>query len=603
MSYLNPKRYFHAKLVLNQWLLARFGIDSLAEHRDAGRLVAPIEQLTKTFRSAGTGLSANRQHQYLGALLAHWQPTWSYSETQLQAFDDNIVAHTDAINRRRGEPIAWKYFQWASLLFADIYLFEYFRNREALRQSLNAHVERFNAHWAGRGYQTGIDPYQQADLNKLCLQNATGSGKTLLMHVNVLQFRHYAHAYGLADQYGQIILVSPNERLSEQHRRELSASDLANERLQPDGGDLLTGAQNNLSRIAVTEITKLHTDAGVQRMAVGSFGDNNLLLVDEGHRGLGAGSGKRKREENGWLTHRDKLAGCGFTFEYSATFKEAVVAANDNVIEASYARNILFDYSYRYFYADGYGKDYRIFNLPNDHERHERHYLTAALLTFYQQLRLSRDKASQWREYNLARPLWVFVGASVIREDGKSRLSKQGVGSDALGKDASSDVAKVIDFLAWFLAHPADATLALTKLLAGRGHDLGLVDGNNHNLFYGSFAYLEGLDQAAGTVFADICRLLFHSDAPAPLLIERIRGDSGELLLRLDGASEPFGLINVGDAALTWATRPAWPNTWTGVSRTTNTSSCESPNSPRRASPKFGKTARPSTCCWVPENS
>ena len=31
---------------------------------------------------------------------------------------------------------------------------------------------------------------------KICLQNATGSGKTLLMHVNVLQYRHYASKHG-----------------------------------------------------------------------------------------------------------------------------------------------------------------------------------------------------------------------------------------------------------------------------------------------------------------------------------------------------------------------------------------------------------------------
>lgn len=37
-------------------------------------------------------------------------------------------------------------------------------------------------------------------------------------------------------------------------------------------------------------------------------------------------------------------------------------------IETAYTKNILFDYSYRYFYEDGYGKDYRIFNLPKSHE-------------------------------------------------------------------------------------------------------------------------------------------------------------------------------------------------------------------------------------------
>lgn len=547
MAYLAPKKYFSQKLVLNQWLLTRFGIDPLAEHRDGGRKVAPIEQLTKTFKNAAPGLSANRQHRYLEAMLVHWQPTWGYDEAQLKAFDDHIVAHTDLINRRRRDPIEWKYFQWASLLFAEAYLFEYFRDREALRRDLNAHVDRFNNYWRGKNYETGIAGFEPEELNKLCLQNATGSGKTLLMHVNVLQFKHYVAEYKLDDQYGQVILVSPNERLSDQHQNELSASSLPNERLQPDGGDLLTGETAGLKRINVTEITKLHSEAGVQRMAIDSFGDNNLLLVDEGHRGLGAAT--RRAEEKGWLSHRDKLAGDGFTFEYSATFKEAVVAANDNSIETAYAKNILFDYSYRYFYGDGYGKDYRIFNIPNDFERQERHYLAAALLTFYQQLRLSADKQNAWRDYNLARPLWVFVGASVVKDDGNSRLSKEGVGTDNIGKGASSDVANIVGFIAWFLAHAEAAKAAIEQLLADRGHELGLVDAGNHNLFYGAFSYLQSVGHKTQTVFGDICQRLFNADAPGPLRVERITGDSGELLLRLEGAEEPFGLINVGDAA------------------------------------------------------
>jgi len=40
-------------------------------------------------------------------------------------------------------------------------------------------------------------------------------------------------------------------------------------------------------------------------------------------------------------------------------------------VEAAYAKSILFDYGYRYFYEDGYGKDYRIFNLPADLQRHQ----------------------------------------------------------------------------------------------------------------------------------------------------------------------------------------------------------------------------------------
>jgi hypothetical protein len=47
-----------------------------------------------------------------------------------------------------------------------------------------------------------------------------GSGKTLLMHVNLLQYRHYAHRAGYDKQLSRVILLTPNERLN---REELEA--------------------------------------------------------------------------------------------------------------------------------------------------------------------------------------------------------------------------------------------------------------------------------------------------------------------------------------------------------------------------------------------
>ena len=74
-----------------------------------------------------------------------------------------------------------------------------------------------------------------------------------------------------------------------------------------------------------------------------------------------------------------------------ATFEQAVAASKNAVIEDAYAKCILFDYSYRYFYEDGFGKDYQILNLPESGDKKtdiERIYLTACLLKFYQQLRI-----------------------------------------------------------------------------------------------------------------------------------------------------------------------------------------------------------------------
>jgi len=54
-----------------------------------------------------------------------------------------------------------------------------------------------------------------------------------------------------------------------------------------------------------------------------------------------------------------------FTFEYSATFGQALSKASVDV-EEEYGKSILFDYSYPRFYDDGYGKDYHIVNLESE---------------------------------------------------------------------------------------------------------------------------------------------------------------------------------------------------------------------------------------------
>ena len=50
--------------------------------------------------------------------------------------DQNIVTHTMRLNERRiarGEdPIVWKYFQYLTLLFTEIYLDRYFHDPNAL---------------------------------------------------------------------------------------------------------------------------------------------------------------------------------------------------------------------------------------------------------------------------------------------------------------------------------------------------------------------------------------------------------------------------------------------------------------------------------------
>lgn len=527
---------FGHKLVLNQWIVSLFGFDPLKDHKDGKRTLRPMQPLAKTVKDAQEGMTPENLHHFYKALDINLQATAEITRDDLLRYEHNIVSHTLAINEKRDRPIVWKYYQWLSLLFAEIYLDRFFADREALLEALNAYVAGFNKYWIDDGYETGITPYELDDLNKLCLQNATGSGKTLLMHVNFLQFRHYADKSRFKHDLTRTVLITPNEGLSVQHAREMNGSNIAASRLLTDSGDLLSSGKNGLRQVDYTEVTKLGDTDGPNVIATRNLGDQNLLLVDEAHRGMGS------QEERGWFASRTRLSEKGFVFEYSATLKEAVAAAKRPDIEASYAKTILFDYSYRYFYEDGYGKDYRIFNLPRTFAELEFSYLTACLLSFYQQLKLYEDNHGLYAPYNIEKPLWVFVGSSVTKATG-SQAEKATV----------SDVGKILAFIAKFLKSEAASASEIEHILKGNAQETGLLDENGGDIFAGGFVYLQQLMLRQGwkpsDLFSDILEKLFQNKAGGELSIARIKGDENEIMLRVGQAEKPFGLINVGDAS------------------------------------------------------
>ena len=532
---------FRNKLLLNQWLVSLFGIDPLAEHKVNGKVVRPFHKLAEPIRDPRLeGLDKDNLHffyHHLGdsPLFSYADPTADFpgfriSRDMLLTYEQNIVRHTQAINEKRHRPIGWKYYQWLTLIFVEIYLDRFFGNREGMLADLNAFVERFNRHWDD---YADVPPYNEDDLNKLCMQNATGSGKTLLMHVNLLQYRHYAAKHGKDKELSRVILLTPNERLSEQHITEFRESDIsAGSYLQSRGG--LFGLAQGLERVDVLEITKLADQEGPNTIATRSLGDQNLLLVDEGHRGM---SGK---EEGVWFTRRSDLCAKGFTFEYSATFEQAVQASGNADFENSYAKTVVFDYSYRWFYEDGFGKDYQILNLPGSFEETQSIYMTACLLKFYQQLRIYEEKAKDFEPFNLEKPLWVFVGSTV--SSGKMSKDEQIV---------ATDVALIIQFIADFLDNSQVATRRMHEILTGKGQDTGLLDKDGNDIFAGAFTYLARAMNGGETVealYRDILARLFNHAAGGHLSLDRIKGESGEVALRVGTSETAFGLINVGDA-------------------------------------------------------
>ncbi|MCB5271387.1 MAG: DEAD/DEAH box helicase family protein [Candidatus Cloacimonetes bacterium] len=518
---------FTNKLILNQWLMSQFGIDPLLEYEDKSR---PFHKLAAPIKDARLeGFDNDGLHKFYHALVESelfYNEFHPISKEQLLIYEENIVSHTRTINTMRSRPIVWKYFQWLTLLFVEIYLDRYFTDKEKLLEDLNAYVDRFNAKWTG--FQN-VELYFLDDLNKLCLQNATGSGKTLLMHVNLLQFRSYAKKSREGSEISRVILLSPNERLSEQHLEELKLSGFG------FAQRLNTKQSGSLDMIDVIEITKLGDTEGPNTIATRSLGDQNLLLVDEGHRGM---SGK---EEGVWFTRRSELCAKGFTFEYSATFAQAVAAAGNKTFEDSYAKTIIFDYSYRWFYEDGFGKDYQILNLPKTYSQVQDVYLTACLLKYYQQLKVYEDKKLELVPFNLEKPLWVFVGSTVTKAKGGTNDEKI----------VAADVAQIIVFIAKFLCNSAVFQSSIQRILYDNGNSTGLLDKDGNDIFAHSFNYLLKIinpQDGIEALYRDILAQLFNNPANGQLRMDRIKGDSGEVALYLGNSDTPFGLINVGDA-------------------------------------------------------
>lgn len=515
---------FEHRLCLVNWMLDLFGCGSFED------LAKPMHD--PIYEGFGED-NVSRFHQCLRLLIDRPE----LPNDLLLAYDENIVRHWKAITDRRnaeGHVLHPKYFQYLCLLFAEIYLDRYFRDPERLLADLNAYAVRFNE---GDTHQQGIygdlftpglpkdgqiTPYTLEDLKKLAFWSATGSGKTLLMHINILQYRHYLKLHNRENQLNRIIVLTPNEGLSLQHRDEFRLSGMEADLFDKDAGSLFAG-QN----IEIIDIHKLKESAGEKTVAIEAFEGKNLVLVDEGHRGASG------TEIGHWMKMRNQLCEKGFSFEYSATFGQAMKAGGNKELEHEYAKCILFDYSYKYFYGDGYGKEYQILNLEDDaNKEHRRRYLIACLLAFYQQQKIFQEKQVELSRFLIERPLWIFVGGSVTKTPRKQDVS---------------DVVDILLFLSRFVKNREASAAYLDQLLKGRS---GLHDARGNELFAGAFTYLGKKNLSGQQAFDDIMQVLFNAAAPAALHVRQLKGGGeaeGEVSLHIGEANLPFGVINVGD--------------------------------------------------------
>ena len=538
------KRTFHQELVLNRWMLSHF---------QGGSLPALKQRLGEDRHE---GIDDDGQTRFFHELTRTLFDMDRISEAELRRYDLNIVRHWQAITHRRnaadGVVLTLKYFQYLSLLFSEIYLDWYFNRPQQLLDGLNGQMAAYRLEPGAEDFRD----YTADDLNKLAFWNATGSGKTLLLHVNIHQYLHYFQAGKTNTWPDRIILLTPNEGLSRQHLDEFRQSGINAHLFDKNQSDSLYKGW-----VDVIEVTKLADEMGDKTVATGAFEGNNLVLVDEGHRGAGTAGGV-------WMARRAALVRGGFAFEYSATFSQSVAKgaivekAEQDILKAkakrlfdktyrqldanqqaqialtpaerarakiegvreAYAKAVLIDYSYKYFYADGYGKESLILNLDDaGYDKHGALYFTACLLSFYQQLWLWDTHRERIAEFNIEKPLWVFVGNTVSGED--------------------SDILAVLEFLASFLNDSTQSIEWIADLVADKAR---LLDPKGNDVFNRRFAAL--MQRDAETIYGDILRRLFNADARQRLKLVNLRGSKGELALRV-GNADPFGVINIGDDA------------------------------------------------------
>lgn len=536
------------RLVLAHWMIHQLGFEDYEKG---------FNLLNESLKKCAPGWDEQNVFHYRRALdeLLAANPDCPIQSDDLVAYDLNILTHWKAITRKRKQTEARDLypqpFQYLILLFTEYYLDHWTTGKRdqstVLLDGLNDYRTKFNQRFsdlpARQRNKEEIPKFQPDDLHKLAIWAATGSGKTLVMHCQYLQLQHYIKQRQLEKTFNKVFLITPNEGLSRQHLDDLEQSDIPARKFQKGNSQALLHFEN-MPFIEVIEITKLKTQSGVTTVDIEELGTNNIVLIDEGHRGL-AGDVE--------FNNRQALCSEGFSLEFSATFGQSLnslPATKAQEMGDLYARSILIDYSYKRFYHDGYGKEFEILNYdrrPGAHAEQLQHsYLVACLARFFQQCKLFHDKEQDYSPYLIEDPLMILVGGSVT---GKKQYSEEGSNED---NREETDVIQAIRFFAQFCFNETESVQILDTILRDQ---LDLGDGGT--VFHRAFAYLRKEypvtdADAAKKLYSDMLNRVFHAHNSAPLHAEYFTGSISEIGLRVGNSSDYFGVIKVGEGKKLW---------------------------------------------------
>jgi hypothetical protein len=493
------EKYF----ILNKYLLSLFGVNDFKE-------------LQQKLKDTKEGVDTDGRSCFLYPLLSSF-PNKKISDSDLIRYDSNIQKYVEKLNYKREDKVVLKYFQYLAVLFTEIVL-DNIKNRKL--EFING-LNDFLKNYEDEDVKNLIGWFTEDDLSKLAFYMATGSGKTLIAHINYYQFFNYN-----LFSPDNILFITPNVGLSQQHYDELQKSGIP-ARLY--SGNLNTSEIKGNNEVLVIEITKFVEEkkGGGVSIPVEAFEGRKLIFVDEGHKG-------KKKEEQKWAKIRDKLSEDGFVFEYSATFGQILSEDNKEALK-EYAKSIIFDYSYKYFYLDGYGKDFFVANVEKpkiSKERFQDIMFVANLLSFYEQLLIYEEKKDIIKTYNIEKPLWIFVGTTVIGR----KKSKEVVEEE---KETISDVIQIVNFIAKTIKDEKWLKELVNDILSDKTE---LKNQDGKDVFSNKFEYLK----KRKINFDDLYEKVFNGKGN--FHIYELKNAEGEFGLKVS-ENAYFGVINIGNVS------------------------------------------------------
>ncbi len=267
--------------------------------------------------------------------------------------------------------------------------------------------------------------------NALAYWMATWSWKTIVMHLNILQYLDKVKNYNIF----QIILTTPWVNLIDQHKEEI----------EPFINYLNTKKYKNKLKFIIDTTQSLSNKWSDYYNLAWNKKTKRLILIDEAHIGI---SSKQKEDKWAFYNFRNALnKENSFLFEYSATYHNL-----SKDLEKEYENQIVYDYNYNLFYKDWYWKDFSFTQVWNDilaweNENELKQNLDKCLWVINEKINIwskisdydSNEQTALFWNIKMFpdKPLITFMWNTVNNKDGKN------------DDPEISDISNIIKYLAW----------------------------------------------------------------------------------------------------------------------------------------------------------